>query len=67
MKRIDEFIEKWMYKLYHTDHDEFESDLNILLREVAEKQRWAASLWVEDSSIIEMPLVTDEWITNKPQ
>jgi len=60
-----EFIEKWAPDMNgHTIlHTEFESDLNILLREVAEKQRWAASLWVEDSSIIEMPLVTDEWIT----
>ena len=28
--------------------------------EIASKQRWAASLWVEDSSILEMPLVTNK-------
>ena len=27
---------------------------------VAKEQRWAASLWAEDSSILEMPLVTDK-------
>ena len=71
-KQIDEFVEKFgRYDVFIKKEGQLiqdvvylESELKSLIENVAKKQRWAASLWIEDSSILEMPLISEQLFNN---
>ena len=71
-KQIDEFVEKFgRYEVFIKKEGQLiqdvvylESELKSLIENVAKKQRWAASLWIEDSSILEMPLISEQLFNN---
>ena len=57
---IEKFIEEHCKVKCGTWDKDARKDLHALLTKVAGEQRRAASLWIEDSNILDMPLITDQ-------